>query len=158
MSCAHEQKIIEIVLKCELRTQTGKVACEGVGARHLSQDNCNINKSLKMCAKSAMIDAVIRVGGLSCLFSTTWNYNLTHMGECNNYNLQPQANCFCNQSNYNTSPKPISKKQLELILNIAGKKGLTSDALNKQCKSLFNKDFKQIDRGDASRLIQHLNG
>ncbi len=135
--CSHHnlQEITQVVLKCELRTSTGKVASEGIGARHIRQDNWNLNTSLKMCAKSAMIDAVIRVAGLSAVFTTKWhNYSLPRRSDCNRYNLPRRKDRLaCNQSHHshhNTSPKPISKKQLQLILNIAGKqKGLTTEGL-----------------------------
>lgn len=157
MAAAHKQEITEIVLKCELRTQTGKVAGEGVGARHVKQDEYNLNKALKMCAKSAMIDAVLRVGSLSAVFTTRWNYNMTARSECNRNNLPQQS--YCNHYTQQNRPpvKLISKRQLELVLNIAGKKGLTSEGLNKQCNALFNKDFKEICRSEATSLISHLN-
>lgn len=58
-----------ILLKCELHTNTGFVAAEGTGARTLAQDNGDINKSLKMAEKSSHIDATLRVGGLSEIFT-----------------------------------------------------------------------------------------
>ena len=58
-----------IILKCELHTGGGFVAAEGTGARRVSQDNGDINKSMKMAEKSAHIDATLRVAGLSELFT-----------------------------------------------------------------------------------------
>jgi len=58
-----------ILLKCELRTASGFVAAEGTGARRVTQDYGDINKSLKMAEKSAHIDATLRVAGLSELFT-----------------------------------------------------------------------------------------
>lgn len=58
-----------IVLRCELRDAHGNVVAEGIGARDLKQDWGDVNKSLKMCAKSAHIDAVLRLAGISSLFT-----------------------------------------------------------------------------------------
>ena len=57
------------ILHCELHNSAGVVLADGVGARSLVQDGGDLNKCLKMCAKSAMIDATLRLGGLSELFT-----------------------------------------------------------------------------------------
>ena len=160
MACSHHniQELTQIVLKCELRTSTGKIVAEGVGARNIKQDDYNLNKALKMAVKSSVVDAVLRVGNLSAVFTTKWhNYSLLGQAVCNRDNLPHGINHSCNQIHRNTSPKPISKKQLQLILNIAGKKGLTTDGLNKTCKSIFDKEFKTLNREEASQLINHFN-
>ena len=58
-----------IVLRCELHDAYGNVVAEGIGARDLKQDWGDINKSLKMCAKSAHIDATLRLAGISAMFT-----------------------------------------------------------------------------------------
>lgn len=58
-----------VILHCELLNSAGVVLADGVGARSLQQDSMDINKCLKMAAKSAMIDACLRLGGLSELFT-----------------------------------------------------------------------------------------
>lgn len=58
-----------IVLRCELRDAHGNVVAEGIGARDLKQDWGDVNKALKMCAKSAHIDAVLRLAGISSMFT-----------------------------------------------------------------------------------------
>jgi hypothetical protein len=63
------EEIRVIILKCELHTANGFVAAEGTGARRIDQDWGDINKSLKMAAKSAHIDSTLRVAGLSELFT-----------------------------------------------------------------------------------------
>jgi hypothetical protein len=63
------EEIKVILIKCELRTASGFVAAEGTGARRVTQDYGDINKSLKMAEKSAHIDATLRVAGLSELFT-----------------------------------------------------------------------------------------
>lgn len=61
--------IKQIVLRCEMVTGNGQVVSEGVGARELKQDYGDLNKSLKMCLKSAQIDATLRSAGLSEIFT-----------------------------------------------------------------------------------------
>ena len=58
-----------ILMRCELRDAQGRVVAEGVGARSLTQDYGDINKSLKMAEKSAHIDATLRLAGLSEVFT-----------------------------------------------------------------------------------------
>jgi hypothetical protein len=61
--------ITVIIMRCELRDAHGHVVAEGVGARNLSQDFGDINKSFKMVEKSAHIDATLRLAGLSEMFT-----------------------------------------------------------------------------------------
>lgn len=61
--------ITTILMRCELRDAQGRVVAEGVGARSLSQDYGDLNKSLKMVEKSAHIDATLRLAGLSEVFT-----------------------------------------------------------------------------------------
>jgi hypothetical protein len=61
--------ITVIIMRCELRDAHGHVVAEGVGARNLSQDYGDINKSFKMVEKSAHIDATLRLAGLSEMFT-----------------------------------------------------------------------------------------
>lgn len=61
--------ITTILMRCELRDAQGRIVAEGVGARSLSQDYGDLNKSLKMVEKSAHIDATLRLAGLSEVFT-----------------------------------------------------------------------------------------
>ena len=58
-----------IIIRCELRDSAGRLVAEGVGARSLRQDSGDLNKALKMAEKSAMIDATLRMAGLSEIFT-----------------------------------------------------------------------------------------
>ena len=58
-----------VILKCQLLDRDDRIVSEGVGARQLSQDQADINKSFKMAKKSSLIDAVLNCGGLSELYS-----------------------------------------------------------------------------------------
>lgn len=57
-----------IFLSCEL-LRGDVVQAQGAGARNISSDGGDWNKAIKMCKKSAMIDAVLNVGGLSEVFT-----------------------------------------------------------------------------------------
>lgn len=63
------QKLEQIILRCELVTDTGVIVASGIGARAVKDDFGNVNKSLKMASKSAMIYAVLSVAGLSEIFT-----------------------------------------------------------------------------------------
>jgi hypothetical protein len=58
-----------IVIRCELKDATGRVLADGAGARSLKQDYGDVNKAIKMAEKSAHIDAVLRLAGLSEVFT-----------------------------------------------------------------------------------------
>jgi DnaJ-domain-containing protein 1 len=59
----------QIILRCEIVDASGRVVADGVGARTVTQDNGDINKSLKMAEKSAHVDATLRMAGLSEVFT-----------------------------------------------------------------------------------------
>lgn len=59
----------QIILRCHMVDAGGRIVADGIGARSLEQDYGDINKALKMCAKSAHIDATLRMAGLSEVFT-----------------------------------------------------------------------------------------
>lgn len=59
----------QIIIRCEIVDASGRVVADGIGARIISQDNGDINKSLKMAEKSAHVDATLRMAGLSEVFT-----------------------------------------------------------------------------------------
>jgi hypothetical protein len=63
------EKIETIVLKCSLMSAQGEVLAQGTGARLVSKDYGDINKSFKMAQKSGQIDATLRLAGLSEIFT-----------------------------------------------------------------------------------------
>lgn len=54
---------------CELVTPSGQIVAEGRGARDINKENGDINKTIKMAQKSAVIDCTLRISGLSTLFT-----------------------------------------------------------------------------------------
>ena len=59
----------QIILRCHMVDASGRIVADGIGARSLDQDYGDLNKALKMCAKSAHIDATLRMAGLSEVFT-----------------------------------------------------------------------------------------
>jgi hypothetical protein len=62
-------KLESIIIRCELVSPGGAVAAAGVGSRSVVQDHGDLNKAMKMACKSAHIDATLRMGGLSEVFT-----------------------------------------------------------------------------------------
>lgn len=62
-------RIVSIIIRCQLVNNAGTVLAEGIGARGVETDYGDINKSLKMAAKSAMIYATLNMAGLSEIFT-----------------------------------------------------------------------------------------
>ena len=160
MACVHHQEIQTIILKCVLISQTGTVIGEGAGARNINQDNGNLNTSIKMCVKSALVDGVLRVTGLSGVFIKTHRHTLTKLGVCHKNSIPGMADCnhnnlppggFCNVP---PEDKPITLKQKELIQKIAGRKGMTAESLERLIQDQFNKGLDNLTRVEASKFIQ----
>ena len=58
-----------ILMRCELKDASGRILADGAGARSVKQDYGDYNKAIKMAEKSAHIDAVLRLAGLSEVFT-----------------------------------------------------------------------------------------
>ena len=58
-----------IALRCDILNAEGRIVATGAGARDVRGDYGDFNKTLKMVEKSAQIDATLRLGGLSEVFS-----------------------------------------------------------------------------------------
>jgi len=63
------KKLESLIIRCELVGPGGAMVAFGVGSRNLAQDYGDLNKALKMACKSAHIDATLRMGGLSEVFT-----------------------------------------------------------------------------------------
>lgn len=62
------QPLEQIIIRCDLLLN-GDIVASGIGARAVKDDFGNLNKSLKMAAKSAMILACLSLVGLSEIFT-----------------------------------------------------------------------------------------
>lgn len=157
-ACLRGLEIKQVLLKCELKTHGGRIVAEGSGARHLRQDNWRLNTCIKMAEKSAMIDATIRVAGLTGVFIKTHRHTLKNklprMSDCHDYNFPPEAD----RHSVHTDEKVITQRQKDFILKLAGVKGHTTDGLNRLIHERFNKHLDALNRVEASRFIEYING
>jgi hypothetical protein len=173
-----------IILKCELHTGNGFVAAEGTGARKIDQDRGDINKSLKMAEKSAHIDAILRVAGLSELFTQDIEDMLQDKtgkgdfpaGDANNNHHTPSAQPqpaqppplpppprepATNGQNHTTNGRSyesnrITAKQHSFIMDLLKDALMTKTELNQHCVEAYGSVVDHITRHDASSLIDWL--
>ena len=177
------EEITVIILKCELHTGTGFIAAEGSGARRITQDNEDINKSLKMAEKSSHINATLRVAGLSELFTQ----DLEDMTNGARQDIQPDTERQTPQPNqHHSQEKPgseshaggngdaskeaaakpdndqgnggnrITGKQYKFIIDLIKEAGMTKKELNDHCMEAYGSVVDHISRADASSLIDWL--
>lgn len=66
---AEGKDVSSVIIRCQLKSADGQVVAEGIGARKIQQDFGDLNKCLKMASKSSQIDAVLRLAGLSEVFT-----------------------------------------------------------------------------------------
>lgn len=142
-----------VILKCELWLN-GVLVAEGTGARHRLQDEVpanqklnraafwDINKSLKMAEKSAMIDAVLRCAGISELFTQDLD-DMPHLHEnsADNGDSAPAQRPQQGENRYKAA-KTISDKQhrrLEALINQACKQhDINKESFRLRLKKWFN--------------------
>jgi len=161
-----------IIIKCQLQTESGFIAGEGIGARCIIQDSGDINKSLKMAAKSAHIDATLRVAGLSELFTQ----GLEDMSNAVRGDIPPDADRQASPATPQQTPNQpqseresnrngngqgsdnvrITPKQYKFIIDLIEKTGISEQELNAHCVDAYGTETTYISRSDASSLISWL--
>jgi hypothetical protein len=110
---------------CRL-TKGSQFIGEGRGARTLAQDKGDLNKAIKMAAKSAFVDAVLRSSGLSDFFSQ----DLETMDEQDIVDINtlvpshPPVGTVNITSMGRQEVKPISKAQMTFIKSLLKGKNL----------------------------------
>jgi hypothetical protein len=162
IACVHKSSITQVILTCQLKNQNARVVGEGAGARHLKQDEWNINKAVKMAMKCALVDAVIRVAGLTGIFVKTQRhavrYKVRDRSGCNHNKLSSGGNCNGDAHQNIPQEKPITPKQKDCITRVSGIKGFTTESLNRFIQEQFSKALDDLNRVEAHHLIQHING
>ena len=107
--------------------------------------NGNLNATIKMAAKSAMIDATIRAAGLTDVFVKTHQHtirnNPTVTSGCHRYEGPRSANQLRDIS--------ATQKQIDLITRLAGRKGLTTESLGRLIQEQFNKALNDLTRVES---------
>lgn len=106
-----------VMLRCELRDAHGRVVAEGAGARSVGQDYGDINKTLKMAEKSALIDSCLRLAGLSEIYQQYSEDRPILEEDVPNTTLQPKQQRSAKSVPPATSPgdSQIGKKDLEAL-------------------------------------------
>ena len=162
LAAVHKQEISTVVLKCELKTSSGRIGAEGAGASDVKQLNGDLNFAIKTASRRAFVDAVVKISALSGVFNKTNRRTLTRVGVCQQNTLPGGVDCHkklqdgsaCNVS----SIGPVTSRQKDFILKLAANKGLTIEGLEKESLCLFTKGLEDLDKVEGSRLIQHFKG
>jgi hypothetical protein len=106
----HGIDIKAIVLRCEILDGEGRIVGSGVGARTVQKDYGDLNKALKMAAKSAHIDATLRLGGLSEVFTQDLE-DLPDRQDATSP-VQPQPKAHTNRADKPTTPGEPPKPRM----------------------------------------------
>lgn len=118
---------------CNLKN--GQFVGQGRGVRQISQDNGDLNKTVKMAQKSAHIDAILRSSGLSDLFTQ----------DLEQEEDMPREQIGETPKAYTTKTQATAK-QKAFIQKLCNEKGITGN----QLKELV------ITYNSPSALIEHL--
>lgn len=137
----------QIILKCELQNQAGEVIGEGVGARSCEkQDNGDLNKSLKMASKSAMIDATLRCAGISEVFTQ----DIEEMQQVEAYRPSPDST----KTQEVVVTDPPSEKQERAVYMLLENHKVTQDEKRKIHDILD----KGLSKGKATEILTYFFG
>lgn len=127
-----------VILRCEILNGSGHTIAEGIGSRSVKAEKGDLNKTLKMAAKSAFIDGILRAGGLSEIFTL----DIEDMPNA----TQGHGNAPQTRKQSAPAPstnKPASEAQIGFISRLMGSSTLTPE--EKQ------KITARIDRGMTSK-------
>lgn len=136
------KKLENIILRCELYNSAGVKVAEGVGARNLAKDYHDLNKAMKMAEKSGHVDATLRMGGLSEVFTQDGDAigqedddeTITHEHHLTFFNLLKDSGLFDSEEKI--------QRQLANLARAVGKKSLTEIPL-----SMFETCKAQLESG-----------
>jgi len=134
-----------VILRCEIRNGSGHTIAEGIGSRSVKAEKGDLNKTLKMAAKSAFIDGILRAGGLSEIFTL----DIEDMpAQATTTAPQPPER----QKPTQTPIKPATEAQNEFIGRLLGSSAINPDERKKV--------MARMDRGmtakEASGAIEWL--
>lgn len=113
------RELVHIILRCHILSAGGAVVADGIGARSLITDKGDINKALKMACKSAVIDATLRMAGLSEIFTQDLEDMKAAENAGRDEQLEPgtdrNASKTSATSRRTSDEKPATAKQIKLI-------------------------------------------
>ena len=133
-----------VILRCEIRNGSGHTIAEGIGSRSVKAEKGDLNKTLKMAAKSAFIDGILRAGGLSEIFTL----DVEDMPAVANGNAPKTAN---RPESY---PKPIqgfTPAQMETISRM-----IKSHVFDKERPKIEARIQRGLSYAEASTCIEWL--
>lgn len=102
-----------VILRCEIHNGAGAVIAEGIGSRSVKAERGDVNKTLKMAAKSAFIDGILRAGGLSEIFTL----DMEDMPNANPPQVAPAAK----------PPQPATDAQMQFVGRLIKSSAITDD-------------------------------
>jgi hypothetical protein len=111
-----------VVLRCELLDSQGRRVSEALAARRLNQDFGDLNRTVKMCSKSALISAVLALG-----FSEIFTVDLEDM-----------VDISTKESASNHQAKTITQEQLEQLNSLVSNLGLDQKRVESYCMKLVS--------------------
>ena len=123
-SALENRPINEIILRCHVLDAQDRIVADGVGARSVEKDRGDLNKALKMAEKSAMIDAVLRCGGLSEVFTQ----DVEDMATVDTKPPPPTGHAGKSGADYaNSSERKATEKQVKLVNHLLSEFGVPVD-------------------------------
>lgn len=144
-------QLSQIIIRCEIVDASGRMVADGIGARVISQDYGDINKSLKMAEKSAHIDATLRMAGLSEVFTQ----DIEDMMQRREAESIQQAETIVNDSFEGISA--AQHKRLEARINELGlDRTRVKDWMVKASKNKFN-NFLELNSEFYQLLFNKLD-
>ena len=134
-----------IAYRCILR-RDGKIIGEGRGSASLSDHDGSINSTIKVAQKSAFVDGILRVTGMSFLFSQDF------LPEDNKEEPDLEGRDRVASFNHEDLPKFATEKQKTFLAQLINEKCSTSS--KDEYLSQLNSPY--LSRFDASELISSL--
>lgn len=145
------KQIASIIMRCHILSADDKVVADGIGARSVEQDYGDLNKALKMACKSGMIDATLRMAGLSEIFTqdledmAARDRAANDQGEHGKEATTDQSRAQAPQSN--GGERVASDKQVKLIRVKLDQAGISPEDACKQfnVESLTQLPFESVN-------------
>src|SRR3990167_4012754 len=126
---------------CELMTKDGKIVGEGRGVATITEKNWRLNNMVKICEKRAMVDAVLRSGGLSDFFSQDLDDDAGQSTQPEDKPTQVRTDA-------------ISQGQIGFLFAIMQEKSITKEAMEKYLLESYNTiGVENLNKKQASEII-----
>src|SRR3990167_1720846 len=129
---------------CELMTKDDKIVGEGRGVATITEKNWSLNNMVKICEKRAMVDAVLRSGGLSDFFSQDLDDDAGQSTQTEDKPTQVRTDA-------------ISQGQIGFLFAIMQEKSITKEAMEKYLLESYKViGVENLTKYQASKVIDAL--